>query len=62
MDTGSPLSPREHRVQQLLDQASQLPAAERDLFLSRECGEDQVLRQQINEHLLAESRGLAKKK
>src|SRR5438132_13334645 len=50
------------RLNHLLSLAAELPAAERDLFLSRECGDDQALRQQINEHLLAESRGIARKK
>ncbi|MES1195604.1 MAG: serine/threonine-protein kinase [Steroidobacter sp.] len=56
------LSTDQARLQSLLERAASLPAGERDVFLSRECGDDGALRQQIYDHLLAEARGEAKKK
>ena len=54
--------PQYSRLHDLLTRAAALPAAERDVFLTRECGDDHALRQQIHDHLMAEAKGLAKKK
>jgi len=43
------------RIQQLFTRAADLPAGQRDVFLSTECGSDQALREEINRLLLLET-------
>ncbi|HVY22284.1 MAG TPA: serine/threonine-protein kinase, partial [Steroidobacteraceae bacterium] len=52
---------RNAKIESLLNQAAQLPASERDVFLSRECGSDTALRQAVYARLLADSRGVKTK-
>ena len=61
-NTELPENSRSFQIQSLLSRAAQLPAGERDVFLSRECGGDEALRAQVYELLLEESRGIARKK
>ncbi|MES1192383.1 MAG: serine/threonine-protein kinase [Steroidobacter sp.] len=55
MNTIHPPSPRWQLIQDLFTRASDLPPGERDIFLSAECGTDEVLRQEVNDLLMMDS-------